>query len=84
MKALAGLLLLSAPSLSEDDLTEQAERLLGGEFSSDAVELLVAPGDTGERAPIELPVERALESNVGVFVKGRKSTFREVVSEDSL
>lgn len=40
MKALTGLLLLSALSLSGDDLTEQAERLLGGELFDDAVTLL--------------------------------------------
>mgnify|MGYP002828111875 FL=1 len=40
MKAFVGLLLLSALSLSGDDLTEKAERLLGGELFGDAVELL--------------------------------------------
>ena len=40
MKTLAGLLLLSALSLSGDDLSEQAERLLGGELFDDAVTLL--------------------------------------------
>ena len=40
MKTLAGLFLLSALSLSEDDLTQQAERLLGGELFDEAVVLL--------------------------------------------
>ena len=40
MKAFGGLLLLSALSLSGDDLTEKAERLLGGELFGEVVELL--------------------------------------------